>query len=118
MDNELRFISALLRANRADQEQFYCQQIPKGIFKLREQEIHWVYAFREKYAQYPSVKAFESRFNKKLIKHSDPMAASLQPVLDRAMFAQMSLVQESTKKIIDEGGSMESAMRVMKEGIS
>lgn len=118
MDYELRFIASLLHAPRNDQQDFYSKQIPKGVFKIREKEIKWVYDFRIKYGQYPSAAAFKEKFDEQLKIPKDPMAAALQPVLDRAMYDQMVRVQEQTKEMLDEGVSLQETMGFWRDSAS
>lgn len=116
MDSELRFISTLLRANKANQESFFAQQIPRGVFKLREIEINWIYKFRQQYNCYPSPKAFFDKFKEQLPVVKDPLPATLQPILDLAMFNQMNSLAQEVKKQIDSGGEITSALSLFKEG--
>jgi hypothetical protein len=118
MDYELRFIAALLHAPRNEQAEFFNRQIPKGVFSLREEEIHWVYTFRSKYGRFPSPIAFRHKFDIKLSPPSDPLSAVLQPVLDRAMYDQMIQVQEQTKKELDIGAPLTDVLARWKERAS
>ena len=116
MDTELRFISSLLRSNKTHQDKFYAQQIPRGIFRLREVEISWIYKFRQQHGVYPSATAFEAKFKEKLPRVSDPVPACLQPLLDLAMFNQMSDLTLKVKERLDAGGDTSSALSLFKEG--
>ena len=118
MDNEIRFIACLLRASKATQEKFYAQSIPKGVFRLREQEINWVYRFRQQHGAYPSAKAYLAKFHEKLPKVADPLPACLQPVLDIAMFNQMNELTKAVKDKLDRGEPTESALALFKQGAS
>jgi replicative DNA helicase len=113
---EQRFIYALLTANRNEQEHFATQHIPKGVFKLCEQEMDWVYRFRSKHGRYPSLTLFKQRFpSEALKKHPDTLAATLQPILDMAMFAQMRDLTGKVKEMVDNEQDMAQAMAFFKE---
>lgn len=119
MDVELRFISALLRASKQEQQRFYSRQVPKGVFVLRELEIDWVLKFRDKHNYYPSAKLFEAKFKEeRLKKHKDTVDACLAPILDKAMFEQISGVVAETRKMLDEGREYSSALEHFKNRAS
>lgn len=116
-DLESRFIAALLKANVAEQEVFHAKQIPLEVFQLRPTELHWINSYREKHGRYPSVFAYEAKFDE-VEEHDDPVAACLQPIMDLAMFNQMRKVQDKTRKLLDEGESVQKAMAVFKDSAS
>ncbi len=114
MDKELRFISALLHAPRAEQAEFFNRQLPKGIFRQRLKELEWTQRFMEKYGQYPSPRAFKDHFGEQLFKPKDSLVATLQPVLDFSMFEQMRKVNEHVQEMIDSGEAMEKVVSYFK----
>lgn len=116
-DIDSRFIYALLKAQRHEQSKFYAKQIPKGIFQIRPTEIDWIYQHRERFGVYPSYSAYVHRYGP-LAKHTDPLAATLQAVLDFEMFEQMRKVQTEVKTLLDKSGDVIKAMRLFKEGAS
>lgn len=118
MDTELRFIASLLRAKRSQQENFYSKHIPKGVFRVRTQEIDWVFRFREKYGTYPTTSDYRAKFKDRLPQISSPLDAVIQPVLDFAMYAQMRDLGDKVKKMFDAGESTTKALALYKEGAS
>ena len=116
MDTELRFIAALLHSNTGVQEAFFARQIPAGIFQHRGQEIAWVYTFRAKHGRYPSIFAYAAKFGEKLKRPQDNVSASLQPVLDVAMFDQLCKFQQNIRELIDGGTPMARVVQAYKAG--
>lgn len=114
-DIEWRFVAALLRANRNEQDRFFTQQIPLGVFKHRTKEVRWLYKYREKHGRYPSPVILCATFGEPLTAHSDPLEACLQPVLDMSMYESMKGVSEKTKELLDEG-KVSEAMELFKAG--
>jgi hypothetical protein len=117
VDIEKRFIGSLLHARLSAQENFYAKQIPTKVFRVRPQEATWVYRFREKYGQYPTPADFRAKFHYRLPKVRSPIEATLQPVLDRAMFEQMCQVQDKTKKLLETEDNIGKAFQVFRAGI-
>jgi replicative DNA helicase len=119
MDSEQRFIYALLAANRHEQNRFYAQQIPKGVFKLREVEIGWIYRYRDLRGAYPSINLFNHKFSEDPVKkHKDSLSGTLQPILEMAMFTQMSDLTKKVKKKLDADEDVASALEYFKSGAS
>lgn len=119
MDADQRFIYALLKANRNEQDKFYTQQIPRGVFKLREKEINWLYQFRERRGVYPSLALYHTHFpdpEDRLRRHKDSISATLQPILDMSMFTQMRDLTVKAKEMIDKGTEISTAMEFFKQG--
>jgi replicative DNA helicase len=77
--------------------------IPVGVFKLRDQEAQWIYDFRADYNQYPTPVAFRQHFKIRLKRPRDPLAAVLQPVLDREQYDSIRTIFSETKQDIDSG---------------
>lgn len=117
-DPELRFIASLLRGTPQEQDQFYTQQIPLGVFKLRQQEMLWIQRYREKHGQYPSRIAAQIHFGEKVPKIDEPVSACLQPVLDRCMYDEMKKVVNKVKGMTDEGLPMGQTIAAFKDGAS
>lgn len=113
-DNDSRFIYALLSSNKSEQEKFYAQAIPQGIFTVKQREIKWVYDHRERYGAYPSLQSYQAFFRSKLPSHRETLPAVLQPILDLAMFEQMRKVQLKVKKMLDGGEPVKDALAVFK----
>lgn len=99
MDLELRFFSALLRAPRSEQDRFWYAQIPLSVFRLHETEAHWVYKYRDKHGRYPSAVLFGHRFEE-LQKVSDPVTATLEPIIEKWLFSQVEGVIEKSAKMV------------------
>ena len=118
MDIEARFIYALLKASKPEQDKFYTRMLPVGVFSSRQAEILWLRQYRQKHGDYPSVALAQAQFQEKLPKTKDPVHACLQPILDFAMFKQMRDVQSKVKEMLDRRAPMEEAMSVYKEGAS
>lgn len=102
MDTELRFVSSLLTSNRAEQEEFWSKQLPLNTFLLRERELAWIYAFREKHGKFPSAQAFELKFEEELGNVHDPLSATLDPILTQATHSRIKDVIDSTAKLFNE----------------
>ena len=115
MDAETRFISALLRAKRSEQRDFYAKQIARGVFRIKEAEINWVYKHRERTGEYPSRYLYEQKFGP-LRRHRDPLAVCLQDVLDMDIYEQMKSVQAKTKKSLDDNDPVSVAMQIFRDG--
>ncbi len=113
-DIELRFFGALLRASPGEQQEFYTRQIPRSVFRVRTAQVHWIYTHREKFQQYPSIAAFESKFNDKIPEVSESVSAALNPILEFAMFLQMRKVHELVKESLDKGTPILDAMTLFK----
>jgi replicative DNA helicase len=116
-DTESRFISALLRATIVEQDQFFTQQLPLGVFKSRQPEMLWLTRYREKHGRYPSVILAQQHFREKFPKVKDPVTACIQPILDMSAYDEMRKVQNATKKLIEEG-KIQEAMDVYRKGAS
>jgi replicative DNA helicase len=112
-DAELRFIYSLLNANRGEQNHFYAQQIPRGLFKQRLIEIDWVFDHKETFGEFPSVFKFQKKFEV-LPRHRESLVASLQPILDLAMFNQMRKANTKVKELLDKGRPLKEAITVYK----
>jgi replicative DNA helicase len=102
MDPELRFVSALLNGNQAEQNEFWLRHLPLSLFPIREQEVHWVYRFREKHSKFPSATAFEARFNETLSPVADPLSVVIEPLVAQHAFAQLKAITDDTGKMFDE----------------
>jgi hypothetical protein len=103
MDSELRFISALLHANAAEQSDFWNKQLPNKVFTLRGQEMLWLSRFRERNGKYPSVEAFEAKYPEEgLPLVTDPLGACLEPILTTAAFTEIKQVVDKTTELFDK----------------
>lgn len=114
LDIEKRFLAALLYSKLSVQDNFYAKQIPKNVFKVHTQEIDWIYRFRDRYGKYPKPADFRAKFHERLPRVTSPLEATLQPVLDLAMFEQMCRVQDRTKKLLDTEDDVRKALEVYK----
>lgn len=114
-DSEWRFIGALLNATPQEQDRFYTQQLPLGIFRIRQQEMLWIQRFREKHGQYPSRVAAQIQFKERIPVHDDPMEACLQPICDFSMFDDLRKINHKTKQILDEGKPVIDAVNFLKD---
>ena len=116
-DINQRFIYSLLASNRGEQQEFYSRQVPLGIFALREREMLWIYKYRSQHGRYPSVRLFNTAFPKDpLRRNSDPLKATLQPILDLAMFNQMRDLTTKAKEVLDKSNDVRAAMALFKAG--
>lgn len=117
MDSELLFISSLLSANKAEQDDFWLKQYPLSLFQLHEAEVHWVYTYRERHGKFPSLQAFNAKYDDLAVGFSgDPIAASLEPVLTQATYTR---IRELTAKVGDMFANKkdpEEILSVFKEG--
>jgi KaiC/GvpD/RAD55 family RecA-like ATPase len=117
MDIELQFIAALLKANRSEQKAFLARSLPKGVFRSRGAEINWLLKYWERYGAFPSREAFVRQFKESLPKpEPGPIEASLQPVLDMAMFEQMRDLTHRSKAMLDAHRPVEQVMSFFKNG--
>jgi len=100
----LKFISALLRANRSQQNEFYAKQVPKGVFRDNRPEITWIYNYRDRFGSYPSVSAFKARFREAhLPKTRDSVSTVVQSVLDADLFNQVTGTVNKAKDLHSSG---------------
>lgn len=114
-----RFFYALLTANRLEQERFRIQNIPVGVFKISSREARWIYRHRDRHGHYPSVKLYNTTFSEEPLKrNTDSLKATLQPVLDMAMFAQMQAVTTQAKDMLEKTDDVGQAMAVFRQGSS
>ena len=118
MDIEARLIYSLLTCKKAEQDKFYMRMLPLGIFKTRELEFLWLRNFRQKHGDYPTLSLMQRQFSEKYPKHTDPLPAVLQPILDFAMFEQMRQVQSRVKTMLDNNEPVADAMAVFKQSAS
>ena len=103
MDIEQRFIAALLTANGNDQDRFLAQRLPLSVFPRRMAEIRWLVRFQETHHKLPSLVLFNQKFSAKLKRPADSVKATLQCVLDMAMYDQMVRLNGQAKEMLDRG---------------
>jgi replicative DNA helicase len=115
LDLESRFISVLLRAKRADQDEFFAKSIRASVFQLKRHEFNWIIRFRERFGHYPSSAVYETQFSVKLPKSRDSISAAVQPILDNAMYLQMCRLNDDTRKALNAGKPMVDVMAQFKK---
>ena len=113
MDQELRFISSLLNSSPNDQAKFYASRIPLSVFSLRGREMQWIYSFRDSHGCYPAPYAFAKKFEP-LRKIKAPYTATLEPVLDAAMFSQLRGLNLKVRDMLEDGTSVAKVMSFFK----
>lgn len=106
LDIEQRFICALLRAPRNDQEKFYDRQLPLGLFKQREAEISWIARYRDKHSSYPSPAIFRSRFKWLVKPVVETVTQTLEAVVSQEQYRQIKRVVTQTRELMDSGTEM------------
>lgn len=103
MDAELRLLSALLHANKAEQSDYWNKQLPVKIFHVRGQEMLWVQRFKERHGQFPSPTAFAHKFpDSELPEVTDPLSTCLEPVLNAHAYSDIKTVLDRTAEMFDK----------------
>src|SRR5580765_4029647 len=103
-----KFIYSLLKANKSQQDAFYAQQVPRQVFKDCQAEIRWIYEFRDRNKEYPSLSAFRHRFpNTELSKTRDTVDVSFQLVLDSHLFSEVAELVDKAKSMYEGGRTMQ-----------
>lgn len=99
-----KFITTLLRANKSQQESFYGMQVPRIVFKDNQPEIRWIYDYRDRHREYPSMSTFRSRFREfRPIKTKDNVETAFQSILDNHLFEELGEVVEKAKLMYGGG---------------
>jgi replicative DNA helicase len=111
-----KFISALLRANRSQQDAFFALQIPRSVFKDCKSEMRWIYDYRSNNASYPSVTAFKARFpNTDLPKTRDTIETAFQAVLDVHLYSEVTTLVDKAKELYASGQTMREVIGFMRQ---
>src|ERR1051326_6600867 len=111
MDQELRFLAALLYASSNDQQEFYLKQVPTTLFQQREKEYEWIRKFREVHHKSPPARTFSAHFKQPIKKPKDPLKALLDEVYYRWVYAQIKKNVETVKSMFDSGASAVNIVR-------
>lgn len=114
LDIEQRFICALLTAPRNQQEAFYERQFPQRLFRIREPEASWIYAYRDQRGVYPSRAIFEARFKWEIKKVSESWEDLIESVTGQEQYRQIKQVVDQSRELIDKGVPMSKVIYFFK----
>lgn len=107
----LHFIRRLLKSSRSEQDRFFSQQIPIGVFKTHEAQIRWVYEYRTRHGVYPSLLAFRSRFPSVILpKSSEPLQAVVSSIIDSDLFEQISGMVKKANDLHESGRAVKDVV--------
>jgi len=102
MNVEYRFVSALLSANKAEQDTFWANHPPLGVFRLHQNELAWIYLHREQHGRFPTRALFADRYDAKLPKSAEILTEALYPVLVNASYSEIKRVVEQVGVAFEE----------------
>lgn len=112
-----KFIYALLRANKNEQDEFFARQIPKGVFSSERPQIKWIYDYRDRHGRYPTLAAFKARFPKTDIpKTKDSVASCFQTILDKSTYDSVTKTIDSGRELFEGGSSISEVVAHLRAG--
>lgn len=118
MNDALKLVSVLLHSRPVDQQWFYTKQFPSSVFGDNEPYFRWLATEHRRLGCYPSARAFESRFNIKLSRSSEPLAVALQPLLDQYDYLQITKIVAGIRRQREKGASMPAVVAEFRQQAS